>query len=479
MKLRFTKSDVVRGIVLGVSAVGVLPFLFSLYLWGSSLVSGVLDVMKGDEVYFNEFINAIPAVVLLGGFLSAGVFAWKGKEGCGLILIWSIIAAVIFFIHDATNNLYQEEIVYSLGDGSHRKYYNWPLYKGKNENIWHGLIDKTGRTFGWDELEHFSEGPLYLEIDGKYGYIDKETKAVVIKPEFDAAESFSEDFAAVKIDEKWGYINKKGEMVIKPRFDFALGFSEGLAAVEIDGKFGYIDVRGKVVIEPQFDWIQGFEGGLARVEINKKWGVVDRTGRMVTKPRFEWIDAFADGMAKVWIDGKYGYIDKSGQIVIEPQSFLLAGDFSDGLARVSIGDKRGFIDKTGAFVERPYFDKAYEFSEGLALVRVGKWYGFIDTNGEIVIEPQLFNARGFSEGLACAVKNYRGKWGYIDKRGKFVIEPQFYHAESFHKGRALAEKLKTAISRVTAYALVIGFGVGFVVLHKGLRYYSKIRAGAG
>ncbi len=53
----------------------------------------------------------------------------------------------------------------------------------------------------------------------------------------------------VNVNGKYGYIDKTGKYVINPQFDYAGSFSEGLAVVEIGGKWGYIDKTGKFIWE--------------------------------------------------------------------------------------------------------------------------------------------------------------------------------------------------------------------------------------
>lgn len=43
---------------------------------------------------------------------------------------------------------------------------------------------------------------------------------------FDNAVSFPEGMAAVEIDEKWGFVDKKGDLTIEPKFTFGKSFQE-------------------------------------------------------------------------------------------------------------------------------------------------------------------------------------------------------------------------------------------------------------
>ncbi len=110
-------------------------------------------------------------------------------------------------------------------------------------------------------------------MNGKVGYINKSGK-IIISPKFiyDAdtfdeeseainlsnrgyvckagTSDFSQGLASVNINGRWGYINKKGTTVIKPNFDNANTFSNGIASVIVDGKLGYINKKGYFIWNP-------------------------------------------------------------------------------------------------------------------------------------------------------------------------------------------------------------------------------------
>ncbi len=122
-----------------------------------------------------------------------------------------------------------------------------------------GFIDRAGRWMIQPNFikpkpfypEYFSEG-LAMAIkensNGKVGFIDKNGRWA-IPPIFDEANSFSEGLAPVRINGKWVYINKVGKIVLIPTLyvDQAESFYNGLAEVYLEGKKGYINKKGVFV----------------------------------------------------------------------------------------------------------------------------------------------------------------------------------------------------------------------------------------
>ena len=67
------------------------------------------------------------------------------------------------------------------------------------------------------------------------------------------ASGFSDGLARVELDGKWGFIDKSGKEVIPCVYDYAWGFSDGLAVVELNGKWGFIDKAGKQLVPCVYD----------------------------------------------------------------------------------------------------------------------------------------------------------------------------------------------------------------------------------
>jgi WG containing repeat len=87
----------------------------------------------------------------------------------------------------------------------------------------------------------------------QFGYINK-TGQMVIPPTLSFAGKddtgyFYEDRRQVNINDKWGFIDKSGKLVIPAQFDNVDYFREGFAKVEINNKWAYIDKSGKIIAQ--------------------------------------------------------------------------------------------------------------------------------------------------------------------------------------------------------------------------------------
>ena len=94
-----------------------------------------------------------------------------------------------------------------------------------------------------------SAGIYPIQVNRKFGFIDKSGKVVVV-PQFDDAGIFREGLAPVAIGKLWGYADKQGRLAITPQFDIADPFSDGVAMVGTGHKLGYIHRDGRFPINP-------------------------------------------------------------------------------------------------------------------------------------------------------------------------------------------------------------------------------------
>ena len=149
-----------------------------------------------------------------------------------------------------------------------------------------------------------------FEEYGKQGF--KKDGVVVIPAIYDKAWDFREGLALVELNDKWGYIDKIGKEVIPIKYNEVYSFKEGLALVKLNGKWGYIDKLGYEVIQIKYESAWDFREGLALVANNGKGGYIDKSGKEVIPIKYDWAGSFQNGKAKVRLNGKRGTIDKQG-----------------------------------------------------------------------------------------------------------------------------------------------------------------------
>ena len=313
-------------------------------------------------------------------------------------------------------------------------------YKNVKEKKWWVEKKKKYKTgevvipFKYDEVRYFSEGLAGVELNGKWGFINKSGKEVTpIK--YDEVESFSEGLAKVELNDRCGYINRSGKEVTPLKYDYADDFSGGLAEVELEDKIGYVNKEGKEVTPIKYDNVDKFSEGLARVALNGKWGYINKSGKEIMPLKYDWVSGFSEGLAGVALNGKCGYINKSGKEVILLK-YDYAKNFNKGLAVVRLNDKWGYINKSGKEVISAKYDSVGMFTEGLAGASLNNKWGYINKSGKEVISAKYDSVGMFIEGLAGASLN--NKLGYINKSGKEVIPIKYDGLGSFKEGFATA-----------------------------------------
>ncbi len=297
---------------------------------------------------------------------------------------------------------------------------------------WEYIYDEIN----WDTVIVWLMGIIAVIGCGVWGYFEYTKQNNKLTSQNDNVETVSEimeRITPVELNGKYGYVNKTGKEVIPFKYDYAYSFSEGLAAVKLNGKWRYIDKTGKEVIPLKYDNADSFSEGLAVVKLNGKWCYIDKTGKEVIPLKYDAAWHFSEGLARVELNGKFGFIDKTGKEVI-PLTYHYVGHFNGGLVVARLNGKCGFIDKTGEDVIPLKYDSALPFQEGLARVSMNGKCGFIDKGGNEVIPLKYDSALPFQEGLARVRMN--GKCGFIDKGGNEVIPLKYDIASSFHNGNA-------------------------------------------
>ena len=298
-----------------------------------------------------------------------------------------------------------------------------------------------------------------MEIDFTLKYCSTKYPAIIVSllfiTFFFPYALVAQELYPVNIDGKYGYIDRKGKIVIKPSWQFGYPFHEGRAMIVNNGLYGFIDETGKVVVEPVYFFAHEFSDGRASVEIVEgDAGFIDRQGKKISSEKYIEARPFSksSGLAAVKFEQGFGYVDKSFEVIIQP-AYVNTGVFSEGRGRVVLksgdGYKTGYVDEKGEWVVNAEYDEGRDFSNGLAAIRKGKLWGYVDLYGNVVIPIVYKKALSFSEleGLAVVQDEDSGNFGFIDKKGSYKIKPQYREAGSFSEGLAYVKMIEGKLVR--------------------------------
>ncbi|REK72019.1 WG repeat-containing protein [Paenibacillus paeoniae] len=326
----------------------------------------------------------------------------------------------------------------------------------------------------YDDITTFKDGVAFVEVDGKWGLIDRKG-TYLVKPQYENSSlSFNEGLADVYKNGKWGYIDLSGKEVIKLQFPEQPGdFVEGLAAVSDGDYWGFINKEGKTVIDFQYVDVSNFYKGYAlALTENKGIVFIDKNGKVTAETYMDYVDPllYTDPYIYsdyVWLmdeSGKWAFYSYDGKVIIKPtyetplpfqwRDYMIdqINMFSDGKAIV-INDKyeRFLLDEKGK--EMPVMSKydgspslvVGSYKEGMiaaSLLNENKspTWGFLDQTGKEVVSLTSYSEiQDFQEGLA-AVGNKDGAWGYINKKGQTVVPHSYDYALPFENGLAWVMK---------------------------------------
>ncbi|HVZ96275.1 MAG TPA: WG repeat-containing protein [Chitinophagaceae bacterium] len=262
----------------------------------------------------------------------------------------------------------------------------------------YGYIDESGKIIITPQYKYasvFSEGlAAVAKEDQTIEFIDKTGKtAFFLDQTMETADPFFEGLARIQVNGKYGYINKEGKIAISPQYTDAGMFLDGLASVETKegdkAKEGYIDKNGKIVIAPQFDMAGDFFDDRARIKIDTSYGFIDKQGKIVIAPQYSQGYDFNQNCAAVEQGDLWGFIDNNGKMTINFQFKNVYPFTSSGLAIVesASNEKWGVIDKNGKFVVNPQYDEIDGFYDHAAIAKQNGKYGLIDDKGQILVNP--------------------------------------------------------------------------------------------
>lgn len=249
-------------------------------------------------------------------------------------------------------------------------------------------------TEGLAPVVEDSSSIMYINADGEVEIkLDKEIKT---------ATCFSDGLAAVEIDGKWGFINKDGEVVIPAIYKSVRSFKDGLAIVKDDVEpqtWNIINKDGerqfekdKLATEYTAVWSSYVDGVLAVKDVEKKCiCFIDEAGEIVGEPLKERVasigTAYDGKFVFVENDGKYGFMNIDGEVLVKAKYDLMA--YNGNIIIVKDGDEYFVIDEEGEKVGEEEYDNMKLFPEYVVggedkiMVKDGKMWQIADSEGNV------------------------------------------------------------------------------------------------
>lgn len=293
----------------------------------------------------------------------------------------------------------------------------------------------------------------------QWGYMDYESKEIVIPCIYDTAYGFRYDRAIVIIQEKYGVIDMNGKEILPAIYDnIPYLHEEGIYLREKTDKTCF-DLNGKVII-PLSDYKEHFitffcdnasdpekrhlffdDNG--KLKISRKYLGMDKHGIriigstwvtdngevFILPERCDFRGRFQEGLICVMdftnINNiRYGFMNPAKEFVIPLElevddhsqcGWGWEGSFGNGLTMARKNGKIGFINQQNELViPRIYdnYDGSYEFENGFCTILKDNQSGVIDTHGNVVI-PFAYD----EDSIMLWTKN---RWIIFDN-GKFLV----------------------------------------------------------
>ena len=140
---------------------------------------------------------------------------------------------------------------------------------------------------------------------------------IVIAFQFNRAYDFNYSSAVIEIDNKYGSIDRKGKYIIAPTYDLIHNFEFYITPVLLGDKWGYIDTTGKLIVPIVYDWAKNFKEGYGVVTV--------RRNKCENRPNSLLLE-------KIKCKEKIGFADITGHVTMTKYNY--AKDFKDGYSRV-------------------------------------------------------------------------------------------------------------------------------------------------
>lgn len=168
---------------------------------------------------------------------------------------------------------------------------------------------------------------------GKFGYEEKGTKQVVIKPAYDEARPFNaQGIAIVRKGKKLWLIDKRGAFVgAKDGYSMIAPYDgTDLLLVALGGATSNKPIKNRVGISTA-----GFHGSMAYPIAGAKWGLLQQDGTPVVAPKYQELsNQMEGGMIAFQEKGFFGYLGADGSVKVPALFNCITPYNNQGLAAV-------------------------------------------------------------------------------------------------------------------------------------------------
>ena len=167
-------------------------------------------------------------------------------------------------------------------------------------------LSLSGKSIGKFENGYFANrdcpGPFSARRGGKWFIIMDNGEVLGGAKGFDNNYSFSGSHAAVQIDGKWGIIDRTGKFSVKPTFAKLRPGSKDTFVVGENEDTYWINANGDRIAEPVRARVEPnkaltCQGGLQFFQKDDLWGFRDETGKTVISPKFQALSCFRQGVS--------------------------------------------------------------------------------------------------------------------------------------------------------------------------------------
>lgn len=309
-----------------------------------------------------------------------------------------------------------------------------PFQKG---SLW-GLKDKDTRDIiispQYNSIGNFVEDRAIVKKNSLFGFIDQNGHEIT-PPKYDEVEKFINGLAKVKLDQKWALINLDGEEITPIKYNIIEDFKDKYARVQCDGLWSLINRKGKELFPFKYLQISDQFDSVLKVEsIKHKFGLIDGDGKELLQCEYDHIGEFKNGLADIKKDSKYGLINEVGEIVL-PCEHISIENFIDGFAQILKDGKYGLIDESGKVLVECSYDYINEFKDEIAEVKIGKSSGVINKNGEEIITCKFTKLKIINDKFIVVKK--KRKWILFETSGSLLKQTDPFYKRFYRKRRLL------------------------------------------